>query len=296
MSITLTIAICTFNREELLKHCIESLIPQLNDSVELLVIDNGTAKVHNLISQYASVKYVSEANTGLSYARNRAIIEANGNWIMYIDDDAKSDKNLVKIALKQCKANNKVFGGVYYPWYHYGEPKWYKQEYGSNAHNFMTTGNLPNDEFLSGGIMCIHKDIFDQIGPFNTELGMSGNKTGYGEESELQERMINNNIPRVYDSSLIIHHVVAPYKLNANWFLKSNKSRGEDMAKYQTGNKLINIVKQLVVGSIVFSKDLIVFTPKLLGKGYYITNWKIDILRKVHKRIGFISQTIRQIL
>ena len=68
------------------------------------------------------------------------------------------------------------------------------------------------------------------------------------------------------------------------------------MAKYQTGNKLVNSTKQLVVGSIVFIKDLIVFTPKLLGKGYYTTNWKIDVLRKVYKRIGFISQTFRQIL
>ena len=296
MSITLTIAICTFNREELLKHCIESLIPQLTDNVELLVIDNGTTEVRGLVSQYAIIKYVSEANTGLSYARNRAILESNGSWIMYIDDDAKSDVNLVEIALKQCKANNKVFGGVYHPWYYYGEPKWYKQEYGSNAHNFTTTGNLPNDEFLSGGIICIHKDIFDQIGPFNTKIGMSGTKTGYGEESELQERMINKRIPRVYDSSLIIHHVVASYKLNVNWFLKSNKNRGEDMAKYQSGNKLINIAKQFVIGSLVFIKDLIVFTPKLFSKEYYITNWKIDILRKVYKRVGFISQTFKLIL
>jgi glycosyltransferase involved in cell wall biosynthesis len=276
-----------------LQHCLGSIIPQLVEKVEILVIDNGTVKVQSLVKQYPDVRYVSEDNTGLSYARNRAIKEAKGDWILYIDDDALSDKNLVSTSLKHCQINQKVFGGVYYPWYHYGQPKWHKEEYGSNSKNFAASGRLPNHEFLSGGIICIHKDVFNNIGTFNTDLGMTGTKTGYGEESELQERMIRAKIPRFYDPSLIIHHVVAPYKLSVDWFLKSNISRGEDMAKYQIGNTLLNCIKQLIFGTIVFVKDLLVFTPQLVLKNYYKENWQIDVLRKVYKRIGFISQSLK---
>ena len=294
MKPTLTIAICTFNREELLKYCLESLICQTADETEVLVIDNGTSKVNRLVQNYPEVRYVSESNTGLSFARNRAIKEAKGDWIMYIDDDAKSHENLISRSLEHCKLNHNVFGGVYYPWYHYGQPKWYKTEYGSNSKNFAKSGKLPKHEFLSGGIMCIHKEVFDTIGLFDTNLGMTGTKTGYGEESELQERMINANISRVYDSTLIIKHVVAPYKLSVDWFLKSNKNRGEDMAKYQTGTITINALMQIIIGFGVFIKDILIYTPQFLFvKNYYKENWKIDVLRKVYKRIGFISYSLK---
>ncbi|MDA8930276.1 MAG: glycosyltransferase family A protein [Bacteroidia bacterium] len=292
MSLTLTIAICTYNREELLTHCLDSLIPQLTADAELLVIDNGTKKVKTLIESYPEARYVSEDNTGLSFARNKAIAEAQGKWVMYIDDDAKSHKNLVAKALQHCKSNHLVFGGVYYPWYHYGQPKWHKVQYGSNSHNFEQAGILPKNEYLSGGIMCIHKDIFEQVGPFNTALGMTGTSIGYGEESELQDRMIKSNIARVYDDQLIIYHVVAAYKLNVQWFMNASKSRGVDMAKYQTGNKILNIAKQIIIGSAVFIKDLVRYTPQLVYKNYYIQNWKIDVLRKVYKRFGFVAQSI----
>jgi len=292
LSLTLTIAICTYNREELLTHCLDSLIPQLTADAELLVIDNGTKKVKTLIESYPEARYVSEDNTGLSFARNKAIAEAQGKWVMYIDDDAKSHKNLVSKALQHCKSNHLVFGGVYYPWYHYGQPKWHKVQYGSNSHNFEQAGILPKNEYLSGGIMCIHKDIFEQVGPFNTALGMTGTSIGYGEESELQDRMIKSNIARVYDDQLIIYHVVAAYKLNVQWFMNASKSRGVDMAKYQTGNKILNIAKQIIIGSAVFIKDLVRYTPQLVYKNYYIQNWKIDVLRKVYKRFGFVAQSI----
>ncbi|MBT6235117.1 MAG: glycosyltransferase family 2 protein [Bacteroidetes bacterium] len=292
MSLTLTIAICTYNREELLTHCLDSLIPQLTADAELLVIDNGTKKVKTLIESYPEARYVSEDNTGLSFARNKAIAEAQGKWVMYLDDDAKSHKNLVAKALQHCKSNHLVFGGVYYPWYHYGQPKWHKVQYGSNSHNFEQAGILPKNEYLSGGIMCIHKDIFEQVGPFNTALGMTGTSIGYGEESELQDRMIKSNIARVYDDQLIIYHVVAAYKLNVQWFMNASKSRGVDMAKYQTGNKILNIAKQIIIGSAVFIKDLVRYTPQLVYKNYYIQNWKIDVLRKVYKRFGFVAQSI----
>ncbi len=82
MSVQITIAICTYNRKELLKRCLDSLLPQLTDQVEILVIDNGTHKVKTLVDLYSNIRYVSESNTGLSYARNKAIKEANGDWIL----------------------------------------------------------------------------------------------------------------------------------------------------------------------------------------------------------------------
>lgn len=289
----LTIAICTYNRPDLLQICLSQITPQLNDKVELLVIDNGTTKVKNVVDQFSPVQYVSEENTGLSFARNRAIAEAKGEWIFYIDDDAKAKNDLVTIALEHCSQNHLVFGGVYLPWYHFGNPKWFKDSYASNKQNFAKPGILPSNEHLSGGVLAIHKKVFDQIGMFNTSLGMSGTTTGYGEESELQDRMIKANITRYYDDKLIIEHVVAAYKLSVDWFLQSNYKRGVDMAKYQKGFKPLNVLKETILLIAVLCLNVLQFTPKLLfTKDYYKENWQIDVLKKFYKRKGFIMQTI----
>ncbi|MBT8327449.1 MAG: glycosyltransferase family 2 protein [Bacteroidia bacterium] len=277
----------------MLKICLSQIEPLLNSNVELLVIDNGTEKVDHVVKEFTSAKYFSEENTGLSYARNRAIIESSGDWVFYIDDDAKANKHLISTALEHCSQNHFVFGGVYLPWYHYGKPKWFKDHYASNQQNFSTPGKLPKNEYLSGGVLAIHKKVFLEIGNFNTALGMTGTVTGYGEESELQDRMIVANFDRFYDDKLIIEHVVAEYKLTVNWFLKSNYKRGVDMAKYQTGFKLINVLKEFFLLIIILVLNLIEFTPKLLSKSdYFFENWRIDVFKKFSKRKGFIVQTL----
>ena len=290
--IKLSIAICTYNRPELLKHCLDAIHPQIIEGTELLVIDNGSESVKDLVSTFRDVRYLRESQTGLSFARNRAIDEANGDVVLYLDDDALADPNLVQTAL-DASDRYEVFGGVYIPWYHFGQPKWYKESYASNRLPYTQDQALSQGEYLSGGIFAVKRDLLNRYKGFNTELGMIGMKVGYGEESDLQDRMRKDGIALIYIPNLIIQHVVAPYKLKVQWFLHSSYQRGKDEAKYLAGNRWISLIKAACIAVGLLIVDLLRSSLKLLfNRDYYTENWRIDSFRKLYKRMGYIYQLI----
>lgn len=289
MNCLLSIAICTFNRKEILPYCLDAIHPQISSEVELLVIDNGTESVENICNNYAHIKYYKENNTGLSYARNKAIKVAKGEYILYLDDDAKASPNFVNIALKACNKGYAIFGGVYLPWYFYGKPKWFKDEYASNKMKYTQDTALTKGEYLSGGIMAFNRSIFNTIGIFKTDIGMIGKTVGYGEESELQDRARLANIQITYIPELQMDHLVAEYKLHVPWFLNAYKARGADMAKYHRGNIAITILKESFILAMLGAFDAFRYGIKWISqKNYYQENWQIDALKKVYKRIGYI--------
>ena len=98
MSIDFTVAIPTYNGEKRLSQVLERLriqtdIEQIN--WEILIVDNNsTDSTAKLIEQYQqnwqhpfSLRYVFEAQQGLAFARNKAIAEAKGELVGFVDDD-----------------------------------------------------------------------------------------------------------------------------------------------------------------------------------------------------------------
>ena len=92
-NIRATIAICTRNRTDDLKDCLDALIKLPDRGQEILVVDNdpSTDATKKLVAQYPSVRYVHEERKGLDIARNRAIAEASNDIVAFTDDDALPD-------------------------------------------------------------------------------------------------------------------------------------------------------------------------------------------------------------
>lgn len=86
----LSIAIPTFRRPDMLAECLDSLLPQLQDGVELLVVDNDpAASARATVEGYGEprLRYVHEPRPGVVQARNRAVAESAGRYLGFIDDD-----------------------------------------------------------------------------------------------------------------------------------------------------------------------------------------------------------------
>jgi len=86
----LTVAIPTYRRPDMLAECLDSLLPQLQDGVELLIVDNDpAASARALVEGYADARllYVHESRPGVVQARNRAVADSAGRYLGFIDDD-----------------------------------------------------------------------------------------------------------------------------------------------------------------------------------------------------------------
>src|SRR5690349_3554566 len=91
-----TVVVCTFNRASLLIGCLSRLAEQAGPQTasEVLVVDNNssdntTESVKPFCERYAWFRLAVENKQGLAQARNRGWQEARGEYVAFIDDDAR---------------------------------------------------------------------------------------------------------------------------------------------------------------------------------------------------------------
>lgn len=89
----LSVCICTFNRAEFLRATLDSIVPQLTDECEVLVLNNGsTDSTEPMIAEYARhserLRYIKiETNCGLDCGFDRAVELATGEYCWLMPDD-----------------------------------------------------------------------------------------------------------------------------------------------------------------------------------------------------------------
>jgi glycosyltransferase involved in cell wall biosynthesis len=87
--INTSVIIPTFNRKELVKRAIQSVLNQTLQPQEIIVIDDGSNDGTQSIvkNKYPQIKYFWQVNSGISSARNLGIRTSTGNWIAFLDSD-----------------------------------------------------------------------------------------------------------------------------------------------------------------------------------------------------------------
>ena len=88
-NILISAVIPTYNREKTIGRAIESVLAQDHLPNEIIVLDDGSDdNTRKIVESYGKkVRYVYQANKGVSAARNRGVAEANMEWIAFLDSD-----------------------------------------------------------------------------------------------------------------------------------------------------------------------------------------------------------------
>ncbi|MFA7062339.1 MAG: glycosyltransferase family 2 protein [Pedobacter sp.] len=92
----ISVIIATYNAAKTLRCCLESIVKQKNEYIELLVIDGGSSDgTQDILDEYRSQinLIISEPDNGIYDAWNKGIVHARGEWILFIgaDDTLESD-------------------------------------------------------------------------------------------------------------------------------------------------------------------------------------------------------------
>jgi glycosyltransferase involved in cell wall biosynthesis len=89
---TVSIIVPIHNTEKYLRRCVDSLIGQSHEDIEIVLVDDGsTDESGSICEEYAKsdarVKVIHQANGGESRARNTGIENATGEYLMFCDSD-----------------------------------------------------------------------------------------------------------------------------------------------------------------------------------------------------------------
>jgi len=94
----ISVIIPVYNMEEYLNQCLDSVINQTLEDIEILCINDGSSdNSENIIRKYceqsSKVKLYNQENQGVSCARNKGINEASGEFVAFMDPDDYYLKN-----------------------------------------------------------------------------------------------------------------------------------------------------------------------------------------------------------
>lgn len=104
-----TVIIPVYNTGILLQNCIESVIGQTYNNLEIIVVDDGSKDVvtKETLDRYSTrdkrIVVVKNENHGVSFSRNCGIKLANGRYITFVDSDDYINKNHIAILIEQAK-------------------------------------------------------------------------------------------------------------------------------------------------------------------------------------------------
>jgi GT2 family glycosyltransferase len=95
-----SVIIPTYNRNDLLEKCLTNLAPEMQQifNYEVIVSDDSLSlEAKKLIDEkFQWVQWVEGPHKGPAANRNNGAKFARGEWLVFIDDDAIPDKNLIK--------------------------------------------------------------------------------------------------------------------------------------------------------------------------------------------------------
>lgn len=168
---TVSVIIPTHNRIDSLSIAIDSVLNQQYQVSEIIVVDDGSTDGTSEWCQQAhpNINLITQANHGVSHARNRAIEVAQGEWIAFLDSDDRwyPEKLSVQIQairqepeLRLCHCDEH--------WIRNGKrvnPKHKHQKYGGDVFTYC----LPLCA-ISPSASLIHQSLFTDIGLFDESL------------------------------------------------------------------------------------------------------------------------------
>ena len=111
MSEKISIIVPIYNVQRYLKECIESLIKQTYENIEIILVNDGsTDNSGKICDHYAlrdnRIKVVHQKNGGVSCARNTGLRYSTGDYIGFVDPDDWIDEKIYERMLEVLKINN----------------------------------------------------------------------------------------------------------------------------------------------------------------------------------------------
>lgn len=145
-----TIVVPIYNVEQYLVRCIDSIIKQTYEELEIILVNDGSPDGSlNICNDFAHkddrIKVITQDNIGLSGARNTAILNATGEYICFIDADDRIDESMIESYIKIAKeyAPDVILTNIYQ----------YQQ---GNLTYTETKNNLPYEKLLDKRLITEH--------------------------------------------------------------------------------------------------------------------------------------------
>lgn len=226
---SLTVAVCTKDRPAFLRRCLESVktLPEAapggarGPELEVLVVDNAPSddRTRELADALPGVRYACEPRPGLDFARNRALREATGELVAFLDDDVVVDHGWMKglLGAWAMHPDAAAFTGLVLPYALDTEAQIIFERRGGFRRGFRQIryqgqrriGNplypCGAGIFGAGANMAFQREVLMELGGFDEALD-TGRPLPGGGDLDIFYRVIRAGYPLVYEPQYLVFH------------------------------------------------------------------------------------------
>ena len=263
----ISVIVCTYNRADWLREAIESLTKLETDdfTYEVLVIDNASSdNTPEVVKQAAensacTIRYVREAEPGVSFARNRGLEESKATWIAFFDDDEIAEPDWLLQLMKAAADHDvKIVGGGVRLKLDEGSDRklkpWVRVMLGCTE--TMGPQMYDGKRVPTTGNMLIHTEIFEKIGMFRTDL-VEG-----GEDTDVYHRARNIGYEAYHAPQALTHHQIPPFRIEPKYLRSTSMRMGSHIARREFES--YGRFKFPLIAAARLAKTVLVYIPKLL--------------------------------
>jgi glycosyltransferase involved in cell wall biosynthesis len=213
----ISVIVCTRDRPQMLRRCLESLQRLQYQNFEVLIVDNASreGETERLVAQ-TPFRYLREDRPGLDYARNCGLQAAAHSLLAYTDDDTKVDTGWLDwIAQGFCDAEVACVTGLICPLELERPAQILFEQNGGMGKGFrakrLDPANLPVRFMLAtnisgvGANMAFRRDALVELGGFDVHLDVGTPSHGGGDLDIFHRILAAGKVIRYEPNALVWH-------------------------------------------------------------------------------------------
>lgn len=244
----ISVCICTFKRPQLLTVLLDRLQTQRTDALftfSIVVSDNDAARsaeqaVADFRSSKFDITYCCEPEQNIALARNRAVENAKGDFIAFIDDDEFPAEDWLWNLFKTYH-NYSVHGvlGPVKPYFEIEPPRWVKDGRFFDRPTYSTGYQVGWAQARTGNVMFSRSILNPNEPAFRPHFDTAG------EDVDFFRRMMNQGRRFIWCNDAVAYELVSTSRCTRKYLLKRALLRGSNFSKHPS-HKFSNAVRSLV--------------------------------------------------
>lgn len=283
--INLTIIVTVFNLENYIEDCMDSIVRQLDSTIELIVINDGSTDTSGLLlEKYISqnIRVINTSNNGVSSARNLGVNIAQGKYISFVDGDDEILPNYI-----ECFKRNLLFDNLNDLINFRIKVKTKENEFIPLETLKISDSQLSIDDYLKlYGFTVVPTCFF-----YNIEF-LKSNSLFFKEGIRYEDTYFFIELFNVVSSIKVISDVLYLYKIRAGSFTQSKKTEVNAKSLLMIIKLLVSIVPNKLPNKIVQEQLFwhIISFLKVLNSNKPLAKSYLKKLRKIIKNIEVFDQ------